>query len=119
MMYRKILILVFVLLFKTNQSTGHRPRDMFKMFDGEKNENNKVVECLKGPETKCGTVLKVLMKNIDIDRVIKIIIKKHLQDKYNILKLLMKSYFRKKDLRRIQTKRFKIMRQLKHIIKIS
>jgi hypothetical protein len=118
-MYRKIIILI-VLFFKTNHSAGHRSRNLlFTMVDGGKNENMKVVECLKDPDTKCGTVLKVLVKNIEIDRVIKIIINENLKDKYNILKLLMKSYFRKKDLKRIKMKRFKIFRQLKHILKIS
>ena len=45
---------------------------------------------LKDPDIKYRAVMMVLMKNIEIDSVVKIIINENFKYKYKILKLLMK-----------------------------
>ena len=70
--------------------------DIFGNDDGEKKDDKMLVKCIKEPDSKCEDVHKILLKNTEIERVGRIMLKQNLQDKNLILKMLMKSYFRKK-----------------------
>ena len=81
----------------------------------DKRKEMPAVNCLTNQDNNCAETMKKLLKNLDIGRVVKKISETHSQDKTRIMRILMKSYFRKQS----KTKQKMEMKfKLNHFFKI-
>ena len=117
-MFKTISILT-LLCFVTQISCLKRKTFSMKVQD-KKNDIN-ADDCLKDPGLDCGSVLKVLMKDVELKRIVGMILKNKWQNKKETLKTVMKSYFQsfcKKKLQKSNLKTSTMKMGLNHIFKI-
>ena len=96
-------------------------RKTFSMIVQDKNNEIKADDCLKDPGLDCRSVLKVLMEDVELKRIVGMILKNKWQNKKETLKTVMKSYFQsfcKKKLRQSNLKTSTMKMGLNHIFKI-
>ena len=91
------------------------------MIVQDKNNEIKADDCLKDPGLDCGSVLKVLMEDVELKKIVRMVLKNKLQNKKKTLKTVMKSYFRsfsKKKLGKFNLKNSTMKMKLNRIFKI-
>ena len=75
--------------------------------------NRKAANCLTNPGSNCGPTLKTLWKNVELDNVVEKMLKKNIEDKMKIAKIVLKSYFKKYS--KAQQEKMEIKLKLNHI----
>ena len=116
MLKNETIFMLTIFLF-VNQISCLKRRT-FSMIVQDKNNEIKADDCLKDPGLDCRSVLKVLMEDVELKRIVEMILKNKLQNKKKTLKTVMKSYFSKKKLGKFNLKNSTMKMKLNHIFKI-
>ena len=91
-------------------------RRILDINESKKRNEMKAVNCLTNPGSNCGPILKSLWKNVELDNVVKKILKTRFDDKTKIAKIVLKSYFKKYSKTQQKNKETKL--KLNHFFKI-
>jgi hypothetical protein len=108
--------IILYTFFVVSITLGFPSRRMLEINENKKQNEMRAVNCLTNQGSNCGPILKTLWKNVELENVVQNILKTTFEDKTQIAKIILKSYFKKS--RKTQQKNKEMKIKLNHIFKI-